>query len=53
MTPQEFLAEYVSVDWEDYVCLVMIRATNITDVHGRLPPKRRWRSTGGVPEYPS
>ena len=22
MTPQEFLAEYVSVDWEDYVCLV-------------------------------
>jgi bleomycin hydrolase len=22
MTPQEFLAEYVTVDWEDYVCLV-------------------------------
>ena len=22
MTPQEFVAEYVSIDWEDYVCLV-------------------------------
>jgi bleomycin hydrolase len=22
MTPQEFVAEYVTVDWEDYVCLV-------------------------------
>jgi bleomycin hydrolase len=22
MTPQEFVAEYVTIDWEDYVCLV-------------------------------
>ena len=38
MTPQEFLAEYVSVDWEDYVCLGRPAQRILPYLHCGLPP---------------
>ena len=51
MTPQDFLAEYVTEDWENYVCLVDDPRNEYyrTYTVDCLQNVKRRRSTGGLP----